>query len=80
MGRGDKKTKKGKRFASSYGKVRVRKEKTKQNFVKPKAKKEKVIVEKKASPKKEKTEKKTITKKKVIKKEKQSHYKNQDKG
>ena len=28
MGRGDKKTKKGKRFAGSYGKTRVRKEKT----------------------------------------------------
>ncbi|MGY8989489.1 MAG: 30S ribosomal protein THX, partial [Flavobacteriales bacterium] len=40
MGRGDKKTKKGKIFAGSYGKVRVRKEKTGQNFAKPKAKKE----------------------------------------
>ena len=57
MGRGDKKTKKGKRFASSYGKVRVRKEKTEQNFVKPKAKKEEVIVEKKDSPKKKVTKK-----------------------
>ncbi|MAX69361.1 MAG: 30S ribosomal protein THX [Flavobacteriales bacterium] len=65
MGRGDKKTKKGKRFASSYGKTRVRKEKTEQNFVKPKAKKEEVIVEKKAVPKK-----KTTTKKKATKKDK----------
>ena len=70
MGRGDKKTKKGKRFAGSYGKVRIRKEKTEQNFVKPKAKKEEVIVEKKAAPKKKTTTKKTTTKKKVIKKEK----------
>ena len=52
MGRGDKKTKKGKRFAGSYGKTRVRKEKTEQKFVKPKVKKEEVIVEKKADPKK----------------------------
>ena len=57
MGRGDKKTKKGKRFAGSYGKVRVRKEKTEQNFVKPKAKKEEVIVKKKAAPKKKVTKK-----------------------
>ena len=70
MGRGDKKTKKGKRFAGSYGKVRVRKEKTEQNFVKPKAKEEAVVVEKKAAPKKKKTTKKTTPKKKVIKKEK----------
>ena len=65
MGRGDKKTKKGKRFAGSYGKTRVRKENTEQNFVKPKAKKEEVIVEKKAVPKK-----KTTTKKKATKKDK----------
>ena len=70
MGRGDKKTKKGKRFASSYGKTRVRKEKTEQNFVKPKSQKEEVIVENKAAPKKKTTSKKTTTKKKVIKKEK----------
>ena len=60
MGRGDKKTKKGKRFAGSYGKVRVRKEKTEQNFVKQKAKKEEklaVVVEKKAAPKKKVTKK-----------------------
>ena len=65
MGRGDKKTKKGKRFAGSYGKTRVRKEKTEQNFVKPKDKKEEVIVKKKAAPKK-----KTRTKKKSTKKDK----------
>ena len=65
MGRGDKKTKKGKRFAGSYGKVRVRKEKTEQNFVKSKSQKEEVIVEKKAAPKK-----KTTTKKKATKKDK----------
>ena len=70
MGRGDKKTKKGKRFAGSYGKVRIRKEKTEQSFVKPKDKKEKGIVEKKTAPKKKKISKKTTTKKKVIKKEK----------
>ena len=70
MGKGDKKTKKGKRFASSYGKVRVRKEKTKQNLAKPKAKKKEVIVKKKAAPKKKKISKKPTTKKKVIKKEK----------
>ena len=70
MGRGDKKTKKGKRFAGSYGKVRVRKEKTEQNFVKPKAKKEEIIVEKKSVPKKKTTVKKTTTKKKTTKKEK----------
>ena len=73
MGRGDKKTKKGKRFAGSYGKVRVRKEKTEQNFVKPKAKKEEVaveVVEKKDTPKKKTTSKKTTTKKKTTKKEK----------
>ena len=73
MGRGDKKTKKGKIFAGSYGKVRVRKEKTEQNFVKPKDKKEEeleVVVEKKAAPKKKKTTKKTTPKKRVIKKEK----------
>ena len=63
MGRGDKKTKKGKRFAGSYGKTRVRKEKTEQNFVKPKAKKEEVIVEKNAAPKKKITTKKKATKK-----------------
>ena len=65
MGRGDKKTKKGKIFAGSYGKTRVRKEKTEQKFIKQKAKKEEVIVEKKDSPKK-----KTTTKKKVTKKDK----------
>jgi len=70
MGRGDKKTKKGKRFASSYGRVRVKKEKTAKYFVKPKDKKKEVIevVEKKDAPKKKTTAKKTA--KKVTKKEK----------
>ena len=68
MGRGDKKTKKGKRFASSYGKVRVRKEKSEQNFIKPKSKIEKVIVEKKNSSKKKKISKTTTPKKKSTKK------------
>ena len=63
MGRGDKKTKKGKRFAGSFGKTRVRKEKTEHNFVKPKAKKEEVIVKKKDAPKKKNTTKKKATKK-----------------
>ena len=70
MGRGDKKTKKGKRFASSYGRVRVRKEKTEKYFVKPKVKKEEEIVETKAAPKKKTTAKKTTKKKKATKKEK----------
>ncbi len=62
MGRGDKKTKKGKIFAGSYGKVRVRKEKPEQNFVKPKDKEEEeeeLVVEKKNLPKKKKSSKKT---------------------
>ena len=67
MGRGDKKTKKGKRFASSYGRVRVRKEKTEKYFVKPKAKKEEevIVVEKKAAPKKKTTAKKTTIKEEI---------------
>ena len=39
MGRGDKKTKKGKRFAGSYGRVRMRKEKNDKYFENPKSKK-----------------------------------------
>ena len=70
MGRGDKKTKKGKRFASSYGKTRVRKEKTEQSFIKPKDKITKGVVKKKDAPKKKTITKKTTTKKKVTKKEK----------
>jgi ribosomal small subunit protein bTHX len=65
MGRGDKKTKKGKRFASSYGRVRVRKEKTEKYFVKPKVKKEEEVVETKAAPKKKTTAKKTTIKKEI---------------
>ena len=68
MGRGDKKTKKGKIFAGSYGKVRVRKEKLE------------VVVEKKNVPKKKTSSKKTTTKKKSTKKENQSLKKNQVEG
>tara|TARA_B100000700_G_scaffold326334_1_gene437592 strand:- start:388 stop:591 length:204 start_codon:yes stop_codon:yes gene_type:complete len=67
MGRGDKKTKKGKRFAGSYGRVRIRKEKTEKYIVKPKDKEQEPIVKekvkKKTAPKKKKTAKKTTTKK-----------------
>tara|TARA_B100001029_G_C14924475_1_gene373923 strand:+ start:630 stop:833 length:204 start_codon:yes stop_codon:yes gene_type:complete len=67
MGRGDKKTKKGKRFAGSYGKVRIRKEKTDKYIVKPKEKEQEPVVKeqvkKKTAPKKKKTAKKTTTKK-----------------
>lgn len=70
MGRGDKKTKKGKRFAGSYGKIRIRKEKTEKYVVQTKDKKEEKVVKKKASPKKKTTAKKTTKKTKVTKKEK----------
>ena len=70
MGRGDIKTKKGKRFSGSYGKVRVRKEEVEQFVAKPKTEK----VEVKAAPKKKAvgkktTAKKATTKKKVTKKD-----------
>ena len=70
MGRGDIKTKKGKRFSGSYGKVRVRKEEVEQFVAKPKTEK----VEVKAAPKKKAVAKKTTakkgtTKKKVTKKD-----------
>ena len=66
MGRGDKKSKKGKRFAGSYGRVRVRKTATKKFEAKAKVKETNVEVktEKKTTPKK-----KTTTKKKTSKKE-----------
>lgn len=64
MGRGDKKSKKGKRFASSYGRVRVRKTATEKFEAKVKETKVEVKAEKKATPKK-----KTTTKKKTSKKE-----------
>ena len=67
MGRGDKKTKKGKRFAGSYGKVRIRKEKIDKYSVKPEDKEQEPVVKekvkKKTAPKKKKTSKKTTTKK-----------------
>ena len=70
MGRGDIKTKKGKRFSGSYGKIRVRKEEVEQFVAKPKTEK----VEVKAAPKKKAvgkktTAKKATTKKKVTKKD-----------
>ncbi len=62
MGRGDKKSKKGKRFAGSYGRVRVRKTTTEK--FEAKETKVEVKAEKKSTPKK-----KTTTKKKTSKKE-----------
>ena len=56
MGRGDKKSKKGKRFAGSYGRVRIRKVKS-ENFT-PHIKEE------------EKEDKKNIKKKKSVTKKK----------
>lgn len=64
MGRGDIKTKKGKRFSGSYGKVRVRKEEVEQFVAKPKTEK----VEVKAAPKKKSVAKKTTAKKATTKK------------
>lgn len=64
MGRGDIKTKKGKRFSGSYGKVRVRKEEVEQFVAKPKTEK----VEVKAAPKKKAVAKKTTAKKSTTKK------------
>ncbi|MEJ6748511.1 MAG: 30S ribosomal protein THX [Flavobacteriales bacterium] len=64
MGRGDIKTKKGKRFSGSYGKVRVRKEEVEQFVAKPKTEK----VEVKAAPKKKAVAKKTTAKKATTKK------------
>lgn len=54
MGRGDKKTKKGKIFASSFGNVRPHKA-----AVKATPKKEAAVVEKKTRAKKEKVAEKT---------------------
>ena len=64
MGRGDIKTKKGKRFSGSYGKVRVRKEEVEQFVAKPKEEE----VEVKAAPKKKAVTKKTTAKKATTKK------------
>ena len=68
MGRGDIKTKKGKRFSGSYGKVRVRKEEVEQFVAKPKTVEVKAGPNKKAVAKKT-TSKKATTKKKVTKKD-----------
>ena len=59
MGRGDKKSKKGKRFAGSYGRVRVRKTATEKFGVKVNETKVDLKAEKKGTPKN-----KTNTKKK----------------
>ena len=64
MGRGDIKTKKGKRFSGSYGKIRVRKEEVEQFVAKPKTEK----LEVKADPKKKTVAKKTTAKKATTKK------------
>lgn len=63
MGRGDKKSKKGKRFAGSYGRVRVRKTATKKFEAKAKETKVEVKAEKKTTPKKKTTSKKKTSKK-----------------
>ena len=74
MGKGDRKTKKGKIRIGSYGKLRPRK-KTTDTFVPKKAEKvkkvqpkEQVETKKKAATKKKTTKKKAATKKKTIKK------------
>ena len=59
MGKGDKKSKKGKRFAGSYGRVRIRKVK-KETFV--------TSVKEEIEVKQTITKKKTSSKKKVTKK------------
>ena len=70
MGRGDIKTKKGKRFSGSYGKVRVRKEEVEQFVAKPKTEKVEVkVAPKKKAVAKKTTAKKATTKKKVTKKD-----------
>ena len=61
MGRGDKKSKKGKRFAGSYGRVRIRKIKNETL---------KTTVKEETEVKKTITKKKSTSKKKVTKKEK----------
>ena len=60
MGKGDKKSKKGKRFADSYGRVRIRKVKN-IAFVTP--------IKEETEVKKDSVKKKTSSKKKVTKKE-----------
>ena len=63
MGRGDIKTKKGKRFAGSYGKKRLKKAETEKFIVKA-VKKEEI----KETPKKKTTAKKAAPKKKTVSK------------
>ena len=64
MGRGDIKTKKGKRFAGSYGKKRLKKAET-EKFIAKAVKKEetKETVVKKTTAKKAAPKKKTVSKK-----------------
>lgn len=61
MGKGDRKTKKGKRFAGSYGKLRKRKNEDGKLITKPKK-----VIEEEKDPKKKTTskKKKTTSKKK----------------
>lgn len=66
MGRGDKKTAKGKRAMGSYG--NTRKKKTTATAAKPSVKKEKVVTEKKTVAKKAATPKAAAEKKPVVKK------------
>lgn len=69
MGKGDIKTKKGKRFAGSYGVSRKQKDKNTINEVKPKDKaKPKTKAKPKATTAKKTTTKKTTTKKTTAKK------------
>jgi len=63
MGRGDIKSKKGKRFSGSYGKSRIRKIETEKFVAKVKEVKEEAKTEEKAAPKKKTTAKKKVTKK-----------------
>jgi 30S ribosomal protein S31 len=66
MGKGDKKTAKGKRVMGSYGKTRPKKKDTP---LVPVVKVEKPAKEKKASVAKKETTKKSVTKKETVKKE-----------
>lgn len=68
MGRGDQKTKKGKRARGSYGNSRPKKSGSDSIVVEAKPKKEKVAKEKKATPEKKVTKKKATATKKPAKK------------
>ena len=72
MGRGDKKSKKGKRFKGSYGVVRPRKKNNDDNTIKHKNKLEEKVEKKVEEKKKTTTKKKTKTKKKTTTKKKES--------